>query len=412
MSQVATDTFNVQTLREDFPILSREVNGKPLVYLDNGASSQKPKMVVEAISNYYYGYHANVHRGVHTLSQEATDLFESARKKLANWFNIKHTHELIFTKGTTDAINLVASSFVERFVNKGDEIIVSQMEHHSNLVPWQIACKRHGAVLKVIPFAKDGSYLFSALEKAITPKTKLIAVNHVSNTLGTINPIEDIVALARKHNAKVLVDGAQSVPHMKIDLQALDVDFFATSSHKMYGPTGIGFLYGKEELLNEMPPYQGGGEMISSVDLYESQWADLPFKFEAGTPNIADAIGFGAAVDWMQSIDFEVAKKHEESLLHYATKKLSAIEGLTIYGTAEKKASVISFLLDGIHPYDVGTILDQLGIAVRTGHHCTETIMKFYGIPGTVRASFAFYNTHEEVDALVKGVERAKRMLS
>tara|TARA_R100000306_G_scaffold5273_2_gene7708 strand:+ start:21503 stop:22720 length:1218 start_codon:yes stop_codon:yes gene_type:complete len=403
--------FNVQEIRKDFPILQREVNGKPLVYLDNAATSQKPQAVINSIVDYYSNYNANIHRGVHSLSQEATDAYEGAREKIQQHFNIKHAHEVIFTAGTTHGINLVANGFNE-FLNKGDEIIVSALEHHSNIVPWQMLCERTGAELKVIPIDEKGVLVFSEYEKLLSENTKLVFVNHISNALGTINPIAEIIVKAHEKGAAVLVDGAQSCSHIKPDLQALDVDFYVTSAHKMCGPTGVGMLYGKEEWLNKLPPYQGGGEMIAEVTFEKTTYAGLPHKFEAGTPNISGGIAFGAAIDYLNSIGFDEIETHEHKLLTYATEQLTAIEGLKIYGTGVDKTSVISFNIEGIHPYDIGTIVDKLGIAVRTGHHCAQPIMDYYKIPGTVRASFAFYNTKEEVDALVKAVKKAKTMLT
>ena len=403
--------FNVQEIRKDFPILQREVNGKPLVYLDNAATSQKPQVVIDSIVDYYSNYNANIHRGVHSLSQEATDAYEGARKKIQQHFNIKQTHEVILTAGTTHGINLVANGFTE-FLKKGDEIIVSALEHHSNIVPWQMLCERTGAELKVIPIDEKGVLILSEYEKLLSENTKLVFVNHISNALGTINPIAEIIKMAHKVGAAVLVDGAQSCSHIKPDLQALDVDFYVTSAHKMCGPTGVGMLYGKEEWLNKLPPYQGGGEMIAEVTFKKTTYAGLPHKFEAGTPNISGGIAFGAAIDYLNSIGFNEIEAHEHKLLQYATEQLTAIEDLKIYGTGVDKTSVISFNIEGIHPYDIGTIVDKLGIAVRTGHHCAQPIMEFYKIPGTVRASFAFYNTKEEVDALVAAVKKAKTMLT
>ena len=403
--------LNVTQIREDFPILKREVNGKPLVYLDNAATSQKPKQVIDSISHYYTHYNANIHRGVHTLSQEATDAYEQARKKIQKHFNIAHNHEVIFTSGTTDGINLVANGF-SSFLKTGDEVIVSAMEHHSNIVPWQMLCERTGAKLKVIPMSEEGTLILDEYDTLLTEKTKLVFVNHISNALGTINPIEEIIEKAHTYGAAVLVDGAQSCSHIKPDLQALDVDFYVTSAHKMCGPTGVGMLYGKEEWLHKLPPYQGGGEMIAEVTFEKTTYADLPHKFEAGTPNIAGGIAFGTAIDYLNEIGFDAIAQHESQLLEYATAELLKIRGLRIYGTGKDKTSVISFNLEGIHPYDVGTILDKLGIAVRTGHHCAQPIMDFYKIPGTVRASFAFYNTMEEVDTLVNAVRKAQNMLS
>ncbi|MGG5485774.1 aminotransferase class V-fold PLP-dependent enzyme [Gaetbulibacter sp. PBL-D1] len=404
-------SLNVADIRKDFPILSRKVNGKPLVYFDNAATSQTPQQVIDCIVDYYSGYNANIHRGVHTLSQEATDKYEEARLKIQAHFNAKTSHEIIFTSGTTHGINLVANGF-SSLLKKGDEIIVSALEHHSNIVPWQMLCERTGATLKVIPMNQDGELVMSEFDKLLSQNTKLVFVNHISNALGTINPIETIIKKAHQVDAAVLVDGAQACPHIKPDVQALDVDFYVASAHKMCGPTGVGILYGKEKWLNLLPPYQGGGEMIAEVTFEKTTYADLPHKFEAGTPNICGGIAFGAAIDYMNAIGFDAIANYEHELLEYATEKLLAIDGLKIYGTSKHKTSVVSFNLEGIHPYDVGTILDKLGIAVRTGHHCAQPIMDFYKIPGTVRASFAFYNTKEEIDALVEGVKKAQKMLS
>ena len=403
--------FDVQKIRADFPILKRRVNGYPLVYLDNAATSQKPQVVIDSIVDYYSNYNANIHRGVHSLSQEATDAYEMARKKIQKHFNIKNTYEVIFTSGTTHGINLVASGFSE-ILEKGDEIIVSTMEHHSNIVPWQMLCERTGAELKVIPMSMEGTLIISEYEKLLSSKTKLVFVNHVSNALGTINPIEKIIESAHSVGAAVLIDGAQSCMHIKSDLQKLDVDFYVTSAHKMCGPTGVGMLYIKEKWGNKLPPYQGGGEMIKEVTFEKTTFADLPHKFEAGTPNIAGSIAFGVAIDYLNAINFDAIEEYETELLNYATRKLLEIQGLTIYGTSALKTSVISFNIEGIHPYDIGTIVDKLGIAVRTGHHCTQPIMEFYKIAGTVRASLSFYNTKEEIDTLVEGVKKAKLMLT
>jgi cysteine desulfurase / selenocysteine lyase len=405
-------SIDIKEIRKQFPILNQSINGKPLVYLDNGASSQKPISVVNALSNYYLNDHANVHRGVHTLSQRATDQFEAVRKLTQQFINAEQEKEIIFTRGTTEAINLVAHSFGKAFIEEGDEILISAMEHHSNIVPWQMLCDEWGAVLKVIPITDAGEIIMAEFDQLLSGKTRLVAVNHVSNSLGTINPIQEIITKAHKVAAAVLIDGAQSVPHMRVDVQELDADFYCFSSHKMYGPTGIGVLYGKEYWLNDMPPYQGGGEMIDKVSFEETTFNDLPFKFEAGTPNIADTIAFGAAIQFIDSIGIENIGAWENELLQYATEKLLEIPNLRIIGTAEHKASVISFLVGDIHPFDIGTILDQLGIAVRTGHHCTMPLMDRLGIPGTVRASFAVYNTKEEVDILVEGIRRAAAMLS
>lgn len=408
-STIAT-SFDVDVIRKDFPILNRKVNGQPLVYLDNAATSQTPQQVIDVIVDYYQGYNANIHRGVHSLSQEATDAYEMARKKIQAHFNIATSKEVIFTSGTTHGINLVATGF-SSFLKKGDEVIVSAMEHHSNIVPWQMLCERTGAILKVIPMNLDGDLVMEEYHKLLSDRTKLVFCNHVSNALGTINPIEEIIEAAHNVDAAVLIDGAQAAAHIKPDLQALDVDFYVVSAHKMCGPTGVGILYGKEEWLKKLPPYQGGGEMIAEVTFEKTTYADLPHKFEAGTPNICGGIAFGAALDYMNGIGFEAITQYEDELVAYATQQLLSIEGLKIYGTAQRKTSVISFNIEGIHPYDIGTILDKLGIAVRTGHHCAQPIMDFYKIPGTVRASFSFYNTKEEVDKLVAGVKRAKGML-
>lgn len=403
--------FDVARYRADFPILQREVNGKPLVYFDNAATSQKPKQVIESLVHYYSHYNANIHRGVHTLSKEATDAYEGARRTLQKHFNIKHTHEVIFTSGTTHGINLVASGFSD-ILKKGDEIIVSALEHHSNIVPWQMLCEKTGAILKVIPMNNEGELVMGAYDNLLSEKTKLVFVNHVSNALGTINPIKNIIDKAHAVGASVLVDGAQSCSHIKPDLQALDVDFYVTSAHKLCGPTGVGMLYIKEEWGTKLPPYQGGGDMIATVTFEKTTYADLPHKFEAGTANIAGGIGFAAALDYLNNIGFDAIKEYEDELLAYGTQQLLKIEGLKIYGTGSEKTSVISFNIEGIHPYDIGTILDKLGIAVRTGQHCAQPIMDYYNIPGTVRASFAFYNTKEEIDHLVEGVKKAKMMLS
>jgi cysteine desulfurase/selenocysteine lyase len=392
--------INIDKIREDFPILNRKVNGKPLIYFDNAATSQTPQQVIDVIVDYYSNYNANIHRGVHTLSQEATDLYEGARLKIQKHFNAKHNYEIILTSGTTHGINLVASGF-SSLLEQGDEVLVSALEHHSNIVPWQMLCERTGATLKVIPMNEQGELIMSDYEVLLSGKTKLVFVNHISNALGTINPIKEIIEMAHEVGAAVLVDGAQSCPHIKPDVQDLDVDFYVAGAHKMCGPTGVGLLYGKE----------GGGEMIDQVTFEKTTYAGLPHKFEAGTPNISGGIAFGAAVDYLNGIGFEAIASYEHELLDYATQQLLDIEGLKIYGTAKEKTSVISFNIQGIHPYDIGTILDKMGIAVRTGHHCAQPIMDFYKIPGTVRASFAFYNTKAEIDSLVEGVKTAKMML-
>lgn len=403
--------IDITKVRADFPILKREVNGKPLVYFDNAATSQTPTVVIDAIVEYYTMYNANIHRGVHTLSQEATDAYEKGRKIVQSHFNAKHTHEIILTAGTTHAINIVATGFTS-LLQKGDEIIVSALEHHSNIVPWQMLCERTGAILKVIPMNEEGSLEMDAYVSLLSEKTKLVFVNHVSNALGTVNPIEFIIEKAHHVGAAVLIDGAQATPHIKPDVQELDVDFYVASAHKLCGPTGVGLLYGKEAWLNKLPPYQGGGEMIDQVTFEKTTYAGLPHKFEAGTPNICGGIAFGVALDYMNSIGFENIASYEKELLEYATKELKQIEGLRIYGEATEKTAVISFNVGNIHPYDIGTIVDKLGVAVRTGHHCAQPIMDFYKIPGTVRASFAFYNTFEEIDIMVSAVKRAVAMLS
>jgi cysteine desulfurase/selenocysteine lyase len=403
--------FNIQNIRKDFPILNREVNGKPLIYFDNAATSQTPQQVIDVIVDYYSNYNANIHRGVHSLSQEATDAYEQARMKIQKHFNAKNCHEIIYTSGTTDSINLVANGF-SSLLKKGDEIIVSALEHHSNIVPWQMLCERTGATLKVIPMNENGELVLSEYESLLNENTKLVFVNHISNALGTINPIEEIIEKAHNVGAAVLVDGAQSCPHIKPDVQALDVDFYVCSAHKICGPTGVGMLYGKEDWLKKLPPYQGGGEMIAEVTFKKTTYADLPHKFEAGTPNICGGIAFGAAIDYMNTIGFENIANYENELLEYATKQLLQIEGVKIYGTAEEKTSVISFNVGTIHPYDIGTILDKMGIAVRTGHHCAQPIMDFYKIPGTIRASFMFYNTKEEIDTFIASLKKAIMMLS
>lgn len=403
--------LDIQKIRADFPILSQKVNGKPLVYFDNGATSQKPQVVIDAISKYYSEINANIHRGVHTLSQLATDAYEVSRNTIQKHINAKHIHEIIFTSGTTFGINLVAHGFGS-LLKAGDEVMVSALEHHSNIVPWQFLCERTGAKLVVIPMNQKGELMMSAFDKLLSDKTKIVAVNHISNALGTVNPIEYIIKKAHQVGAAVLIDGAQATPHLKPDVQALDCDFYVFSGHKICAPTGVGILYGKEEWLRKLPPYQGGGEMIAEVTFEKTTYADLPHKFEAGTPNISGGIVLGTALDYMNSIGFENIASYEQELLEYGTKRLLEIEGLTIYGTSENKASVISFNIEGIHPYDIGTIIDKLGIAVRTGHHCAQPIMNFFNIPGTIRASFAFYNTKEEIDTFVEAVKKAQMMLS
>jgi len=403
--------IDIKKVRADFPILNSTVNGKPLVYLDNAATSQKPQVVIDAIVNYYTTINSNIHRGVHSLSQKATEAYEQARIKLQQHFNAKKSFEIILTAGTTHSINIVATGFTS-LLKKNDEIIVSAMEHHSNIVPWQMLCERTGAILKVIPMNNEGELLMNEYDKLLSHKTKLVFVNHVSNALGTINPIQKIIDKAHNVGAAVLIDGAQSCPHIKPDVQKLDADFYVASAHKLCGPTGVGILYGKEEWLNKLPPYQGGGEMIKQVTFEKTTYADLPHKFEAGTPNIAGVIAFGTAIDYMNNIGFDNIAAYENELLVYATKKLLTIDGLKIYGTSKNKTSVISFNIENIHPYDVGAIIDKLGIAVRTGHHCAQPIMDFYKIPGTIRASFMFYNTKEEIDTFVAALNKAIMMLS
>ena len=404
-------TLDIQKLRQDFPILSKKANGKSLVYLDSGATAQKPKQVIDAISNYYQSQNANIHRGVHQLSQEITIAYENARATIQKHLNAAVSQEIIFTSGTTESINLVASSFGKKHVNLGDEIIISEMEHHSNILPWQMLCEEKGAVLKVIPINENGELRIDEYKKLLCSKTRIVAVTHVSNTLGTINPVKEIIALAHEKNIPVLIDGAQAVPHMKVDIQALDADFYCFSGHKLFGPTGVGILYGKEKWLNKMPPYKVGGGIIKTVTFEKTEYADLPLKFEAGTPHIAGGIGLAAAIDYVNEIGLENIGAYEHELSEYATLKLLAIEGLRIIGTAKEKASVISFVIEEVHPLDVGTILDKQGIAVRTGHHCTQPLMEHFGLPGTIRASLVFYNTKEEIDVLVNGIQKAIKML-
>jgi cysteine desulfurase / selenocysteine lyase len=404
-------SFDITEIRSHFPILSQKVNGKLLVYFDNGATSQKPKVVIDAIAKYYETINANIHRGVHTLSQLATDAYEQSRTKIQNHINAKLPHEVIFTSGTTHSINIIANGF-SFILQKGDEVLVSALEHHSNIVPWQMLCERTGAKLVVIPMNENGELIISEFDKLLSSKTKIVAVNHISNALGTVNPIKYMIDKAHEVGAAIVIDGAQAVPHLKPDVQELDCDFYVFSGHKICGPTGVGILYGKEEWLNKLQPFQGGGEMIKEVTFEKTTYADLPHKLEAGTPNIAGGIVLGTAIDYMNDIGFENIQKQENDLLEYGTKRLLEIEGLKIYGQAKEKTSVISFNIEGIHPYDIGTIIDKLGIAVRTGHHCAQPIMDFYKIPGTIRASFAFYNTKEEIDIFVEAVKKAKMMLS
>ncbi|MDE5419372.1 cysteine desulfurase [Labilibaculum sp. DW002] len=403
-------TIDIENIRKDFPILEEMIHGKPLVYFDNAATTQTPSQVTDVMLEYYNKYNSNIHRGVHYLSNKSTEGAENARLKVQKFINAAHSHEVIFTGGTTESINLVANSFGECYISEGDEVIVSEMEHHSNIVPWQMLCQRKKATLKVIPFNDKGELMIEKLPDLITDRTKILAVNHISNSLGTINPIKEIIDFAHSKNVPVLIDAAQSVQHKKIDVQALDADFLVFSGHKLYGPTGIGVLYGKEKFLNEMPPWQGGGEMIQEVSFEKTTYNELPFKFEAGTPNYIDAIGLGAAIDYVETIGLDSIDAYEQDLLKYATEKFEAIPGMKIYGTAKNKTSVISFLIDGIHFYDMGMLLDQMGIAVRTGTHCTEPVMQHFGIEGTVRASFAFYNTKEEIDSLYNGILKVCKM--
>ena len=409
---VESPTFDGERVRRDFPILNQKVRGKNLVYLDNAATSQKPQAVIDAITRYYQSGNANIHRGVHFLSEHATEEHEAARQAVRQFINAARMEELIFVRGTTEAINLVAQTYGRAHVGAGDEVLISAMEHHSNIVPWQILCEHQGAKLRVIPINDHGELLLDEFEKLIGPRTKIIAIAHVSNALGTINPIREIVQIAHAHNVPVVVDGAQAVPHIKVDVQNLDCDFYAFSGHKMYGPMGIGVLYGKYKLLEAMPPYQGGGDMIRSVTFEKTQYNTLPYKFEAGTPDVAGAIGLGAAIKYLNSVGIENVAAHEHEVLEYATQALSKLPGIRIIGNAKDKAAVLSFVMDGVHPHDIGTILDQQGIAVRTGHHCAQPIMQRFGIPATVRASFALYNTKAEVDALLVGIKKVQEVFA
>ena len=411
MITVKNSAISILDFRKDFPILSKQVNGKPLIYFDSGATAQKPKQVINAITNYYSQQNANIHRGVHTLSQEITTAYENARITIQKHINARYSHEIIFTSGTTESINLVATTFGKIFINAGDEIIVSEMEHHSNILPWQQLCEEKKAILKVIPINDKGELLLDEYKQLLSPKTRLIAITHVSNTLGTVNPLKEIISLAHTKNIPVLVDGAQAIPHINVDVQDLDADFYCFSGHKVYAPTGVGILYGKEKWLRKLPNYQVGGGTIKTVSFTKTEYADIPLRFEAGTPHIEGGIGLASAIDYINAIGLGNISSYEHELTQYATEKLLAIDGLKIIGNSINKASVISFVLDGIHPYDIGVILDQLGIAVRTGHHCTQPLMDKYKIAGTIRASLAFYNTKEEIDALVKGVIKAKQML-
>ena len=404
--------LDLTAIRNDFPILHQEIYGQPLVYLDNAASSQKPVQVIDAVSDYYRNDNANVHRGVHRLSQRATDAYEGARSKVRGFVNAKSDKEIVFVRGATEAVNLIAQSFVRPMLSAGDEILISHMEHHANIVPWQMLCEQTGARLKVIPMTQVGELDLSGLENLLTERTKIMAIGHVSNALGTVNPVKEMTEKAHAKGIPVLVDGAQAVPHMMVDVQDLDCDFYVFSGHKMFAPTGIGAMYGKQALLEEMPPWQGGGDMILSVSFDHTQYNELPYKFEAGTPNISGAIGLGAAIDYMQYIGIEKIAQHEHDLLVSATEKVSDLAGVRIIGTAQNKASVLSFMIDGVHPHDVGTIFDQQGVAIRTGHHCAQPVMQFFGIPATARASFAFYNTMEEVDALVDGIKKVQELFA
>ncbi|MER3524050.1 MAG: cysteine desulfurase CsdA [Ignavibacteria bacterium] len=401
----------VESCRFHFPLLRRQVNGKPLVYLDNAATSQKPQVVIDAMIRYYYEENSNVHRGVHYLSERATESYEGARAKVQRYINARSTKEIIFVRGTTEAINLVAGSFGRTHLHAGDEVLISAMEHHSNIVPWQLVCEEKQARLRVIPMNDAGELLLDEYQKLLTEKTRIVAVTHISNALGTINPVKSMIAMAHAHGIPVLVDGAQAVPHMRVDMQQLECDFYAFSAHKMFGPTGVGILYGKEALLDAMPPYQGGGDMIKSVTFEKTTFNDLPYKFEAGTPNIAGGIGLGAAIDYLSGMDMNAVMAYEAELLHYATTKLKEIPGLTIIGTAKEKAGVISFVIEGVHPHDIGTILDYEGVAIRTGHHCAQPVMQRFGIPATARVSFAFYNTKDEIDVLVHALHKVKEVL-
>ena len=402
--------FDINQIRNDFPILGRKVYDRPLVYLDNAATTQKPRPVVEAITEEYYNVNANVHRGVHYLSQQATDLHEEAREKVRRFINARSTSEIIFTRGTTESLNLVASSFCDEFMREGDEVIVSVMEHHSNIVPWQLQAAKRGISIRVIPMTDEGELRLDEYEKLFTDKTKIVSVTHVSNVLGTVNPVDEIIRIAHEHGVPVMVDGAQSAPHFAVDVQAMDCDFFAFSGHKMYGPTGVGMLYGKEDWLDRLPPYQGGGEMIESVSFEKTVFERLPFKFEAGTPDYVATHGLAKAIDYITAIGMDNIQKHEQELTEYAMRRLAEVEGLRVFGTSARKDAVVSFLVGDIHHLDMGTLLDRLGIAVRTGHHCAQPLMLRLGIQGTVRASFALYNTKEEIDALANGVKRVSRM--
>ena len=410
--QNQTEGFDVEKIREDFPILHQEVNGKPLVYLDNAATSQKPKSVIDSIEKYYRGYNSNIHRGVHTLSENATEAYESARIKVRDFIHANSTKEIVFVRGATEAINLVAQSFGRNTLGSEDEIIITELEHHANIVPWQLLSQQTGAKLKYVPINDNGELVESEYKKLLNEKTRIVAVGHISNALGTINPIENMINLAHEYGAKVLIDGAQATSHTSVDVKKLDCDFYVFSGHKLFGPTGIGVLYGKEDLLEKMPPYQGGGDMIKMVTMKETQYNELPHKFEAGTPNISGVIGLGAAIDYVNKIGLENIGNHEKQLLDYANQMASEITGLKFIGTAKNKTSILSFTLDGIHPHDVGTILNNEGIAIRTGHHCAMPVMEYFKIPATSRASFSFYNTHAEVDVLIEGINKCSKVFN
>jgi len=409
---ISSAGLDVARIREDFPILKQKVHGKPLVYLDNAATSQKPQAVIDSEVELYSEYFSNVHRGVHLLSQRSTDAYEKAREKVQNFLNARSSAEIIFTRGTTEGINLVAQTYGQQHVQAGDEILISEMEHHSNIVPWQMLCAQKGAILKVIPINDEGEILLDEYEKLLSERTRLVGIVHLSNALGTVNPVQEMIAMAHQRGIPVLVDGAQAVPHIPVDVQALDCDFYVFSGHKLFGPTGIGVLYGKKELLETMPPYQGGGDMILSVSFEKTEYNVLPFRFEAGTPNIAGAIALGAAIDYVQEIGLDKIATYEDKLLAYATEVMAEIPGIRLIGTARNKASVLSFLIEGVHPHDIGTILDREGIAIRAGHHCAQPVMERFGVPATARASFAFYNTLEEVDALVAGIRKVQEVFS
>jgi cysteine desulfurase / selenocysteine lyase len=404
--------FELEKIRADFPVLSRQVHGHPLVYLDNGATSQKPVQVIEALDRYYREYNSNIHRGIHSLSEQATAEYEAAREKVKNFINADSVREIIFTSGTTESINLVAQSYGRTNLKEGDEIIITVMEHHSNIVPWQILCQQTGAKLRVVPINDEGELIIEEFERLLNDKTRIVAIGHISNALGTINPVKHIIKLTRAQNVRVLVDGAQAVPHCGVDMQDLDCDFYCFSGHKLFGPTGTGVLYGKQELLDAMPPWKGGGDMIKTVHLDRTTYNDLPYKFEAGTPHIAGGIGLGAAIDYVSSIGMDLISSYESGLLDYATDALSGIEGVRLIGTAKQKAAIVSFVMENIHPHDLGTILDQYGIAIRTGHHCAMPVMDRFQVPATARASFALYNTRHEVDLLIDGVNNAKKVFA